>query len=422
MSFSFNTSLSGLTANANALSVVGNNIANANTIGFRSSAVTFADVFAGSSGARLNGAGQSMGIGTGVRTGAVHTNFSQGGLNESGSSLHAAIQGNGFFVVKDKSDSVSYTRAGDFTLSKDGFIQATNGSKVQGFSSDANGTIPPGAALGALRLPLGQSLPPALTSEAAFRMNLDAGAPTGSELHATMKVYDSKGTEHTLDLEYVKQANGTFQMTATLDGNAARTSVNGGAAALTPVVFAFDSNGNPTSPTTLSIIPDQTQLDGATLPTIAVAIRETNPDGTPGATNITNFARPSAVSSTRQNGFPAGELEGSTITPDGVIYGVYTNGQTRVMGQIALATFTAADGLIRTGGNMFVETLTSGQATIGAPNMGGRGSLVGGMLEQSNVNITNEFIDLIEAQRGFQSNSRVITTLNQTFQDLLQIV
>ena len=132
MTFSFNTSLSGLNANSNALNVVGNNIANANTIGFRSSSITFADIFASSHGARLNGAGNSMQIGNGVRTGAIHTNFQQGNLNESGSPLHAAIQGNGFFVVKNADGTCGYTRAGDFTVNNQGFLVASNGGQVQG--------------------------------------------------------------------------------------------------------------------------------------------------------------------------------------------------------------------------------------------------------------------------------------------------
>lgn len=421
MSFSFNTALSGLNANSNALNVVGNNIANANTIGFRSGAITFMDVFANSYGARLNGAGNSQQIGSGVRTGAVHTSFEQGSLNESGSPLHAAIQGNGFFVVRNTDGSAAYTRAGDFTVNNQGYLLANNGARVQGYMAQ-NGVIPAGTQVSALQLPIGQSIAPNMTTNATLRMNLNANAVTGSEFHATSQTYDSRGTQRTLDMTFTRQADGSFLMSATLDGVAVQTSVDGAAPDANPVSFVFDTNGNLTSPTSLTIIPDQTQLNGAALPSIDINLRQVNPDGSAGAANITSYAGASAVSATIQDGYATGELNGAAVDADGKIYGLFSNGQTRMIGQYAIATFSAEESLQRDGGNMFSETITSGQATIGEPGTGGRGQIAGGYLEQSNVNITNEFVDLIEAQRGFQANSRVITTLNQTFQDLLQIV
>lgn len=421
MPFSFNASLSGLNANSNALGVVGNNIANSNTIGFRSGSITFADIFAGSQGARLNGAGSSLQIGNGVQTAAIHTNFSQGSLNESGSPLHSAIAGNGFFVTRDASNSMSYTRAGDFTINNKGFLVTPNGSQVQGYTA-VNGVIQPGSALTSLQIPIGQTLSPQTSTEATFRFNLNAEGTTGSEFHTTMQVYDTRGTARTMDITFTRLANGSYDATATIDGDPAQLSADGGAASAGPVNFTFDANGNLTSPNTLAVVPDQTQLGGSALPSIAVNLRQTNPDGTPGASNVTNFARPSAVSSTTQDGYAAGEINGASIDSNGIVYAVFTNGQTRTIGQYALATFNAQEGLSRAGGNAFTETLASGQPSIGVPGEGGRGAVAGGYLEQSNVDITNEFIELIEAQRGFQANSRVITTLNQTFQDLLQII
>ncbi len=421
MTFSFNTALSGLNANSNALNVVGNNIANANTIGFRSSTITFADIFANSSGARLNGAGLSLGIGDGVRTSSVQTNFSQGSFNESNSPIHAAIQGNGFFVARNSEGNLNYTRAGDFVINNQGFVITPTGSQVQGYSA-TNGVITPGSALTSLRIPIGQTLAPQVTTNATMRINLNSGSATGANFHSTMQVYDSRGTARTMDMTFTRLADGSFDMTATIDGNPAQLSENGNAPTASPVNFTFDSNGVLTSPTSLSVVPDQTQLGGAALPAIAINLRETNADGSPGAFNLTSYSRPSAVSATTQDGFPAGELNGASVDPNGVIFAVFSNGQSRPIGQYALATFNSEEGLSRLGGNMFAETLASNQATIGAPGSGGRGLIAGGYLEQSNVNITNEFVKLIEAQRGFQANSRVITTLNQTFQDLLQII
>lgn len=421
MSFSFNAALSGLNANSNALNVVGNNIANANTIGFRSSSITFADVFANSYGARLNGAGNALQIGDGVQTAAIHTNFSQGNLNESGSPLHVGIQGNGFFVVNNSDGSRGYTRAGDFTVNNQGFLVASNGGQVMGYQGQG-GIIPPGAPLSPLQIPIGQTLAPQATTQGSFRMNLDSAGATGSTIQATIKVVDSLGKERDLDLEFVRQADGTYQMTADVDGVAAQASANGGGPSSAPVTFTFDSNGTLTSPTSLSIQPDQTGLEGATLSSVTINLRQTNPDGTPGDFNITSYAKESSVSGTSSDGYPAGELRGAAVDQDGNIFGVFSNGQSRVIGQYALATFNANESLGRLGGNMFGETISSGQPTIGQPGGGGRGQIAGGYLEQSNVNITNEFVDLIQAQRGFQANSRVITTLNQTFQDLLQIL
>ena len=421
MTFSFNAALSGLNANSNALNVVGNNIANANTVGFRGSQITFSDVFANTSGARLNGAGLTLQIGDGVQTSSIQTNLSQGTLNESASSIHTAIQGNGFFVVKQPDDTFSYTRAGDFSINNEGYLITPRGDQVQGYPAVA-GVITAGSSLSSLRIPIGQTLPPETTSNASLRINLNTNTVTGIDFHATFQAYDSRGTSRTVDITFSRLADGSFDATATLDGVATQLSENGGAPAATPVNFTFDSAGNLLSPTQFSIQPDQTVLGGAVLPSIEVQLREINPDGSLGAYNIVSYARPSSNSANNQNGFPPGELTGSSIDPEGIVLAIFSNGQTRPIGQYALATFNSSEGLSRRGDNLFAETLASNQATLGAPGSGGRGLVSGGFLEQSNVNITNEFVKLIEAQRGFQANSRVVTSLNQTFQDLLQII
>lgn len=421
MTFSFNASLSGLNANSNALSVVGNNIANANTVGFRGSQITFSDVFANTYGARLNGAGLSLQIGDGVQTSSIQTNLSQGTLNESSSSLHTAIQGNGFFVVRQPDDTLSYTRAGDFTLNNEGYLITPRGDAVQGYPA-IGGTITAGSSLTSLRIPIGQTLAPQQTQTAQMKINLNSEEVTGQDFHATIQVYDSRGTTRTLDIQFSRLADGTFDATATLNGTDCQLSSNGGASGTAPVNFSFDSQGNLLTPTQFSIQPDQSTLGGAVLPSVEIALRETNPDGSIGAFNVVSYSRPSSNSANNQDGFPAGELSGSSIDPNGIILAIFTNGQTRPIGQYALATFNSSEGLSRRGDNLFAETLASNQATIGAPGSGGRGLIAGGYLEQSNVNITNEFVKLIEAQRGFQSNSRVINSLNQTFNDLLQII
>lgn len=422
MPFSFVTALSGLRSSSDALSVSGNNIANSNTIAFKSSDISFADVYTSSTGVRLNGAGATVQVGNGVRVAATQTDFNQGSLNDTGITTNASIEGKGFFMVADSAGSVAFTRAGDFTLDRNGYLVSPNGYRAQGYVA-VNGVITPGTQISTLRVPLGEILAPVVTSEATLRMNLNAADPTGSVFHAPVSVYDTRGTVHTMDLTFTKQADGSWQMLATLDGNAAQTSVGGAAPAAGPVSFTFDANGQLTAPASLSIVPDQTALNGAALPSIDIKLFQTTPTGTQGPANVTSYSAPTGVGSTDQDGFAAGDLTGISFSSDrdGVVFAVFTNGQRRPLGQIALASFNDPNGLRRLGGNLFGETLASGQPSIGTAKSGGRGEVVGAALEQSNVDLANEFTRLIVAQRSFQANSRVINAISQTLQDLLQV-
>jgi flagellar hook protein FlgE len=421
MPFSFSTALSGLRANSDALSVTGNNIANSNTVAFKSGSISFADVFTNSSGVRLNGAGSAVQIGNGVRTAATATNFTQGVLNDSSSATSAAIEGNGFFVVRDASGALAYTRAGDFTLDRDGFLVTPNGQQVQGFPA-VDGRVDAGAPLTPMRVPVGETIAPVVTTEAAVRLNLNSADPSGSVFHAPVQVFDTRGVTHTLDLTFTKQPDGSYLLAATLDGAAAQIAADGGAPAGAPIPVTFDANGQLTAPASISVVPDQTLLGGASLPSINVPVRQTNTDGTPGSPNFTNFASTSAATATSQDGFPAGTLTAVTLATErnGTLLAVFSNGQMRPFGQLALATFNSQDGLRHAGNNLYAETSGSGQPSIGAAGSGGRGEVVGSALEQSNVDIASEFTDLIVAQRGFQANSRVISTISQTLQELMQ--
>ena len=424
MGFNFSTALSGLRASSNTLSVAGNNIANANTTAFKSSTISFADVFTNSLGIRFNGAGATLQIGNGVSTSATTTNFSQGTLKDAPSPTSAAIQGNGFFVVADPAGAQYFTRAGDFLIDRGGYFVTPNGKRVQGFAA-INGVVPPGAGLSSLRVPVGETTPPAITTEATLRTNLNSADATGSLFHAPVRVYDSKGVDHVLDMVFTKQANGSFLMNATLDGNPAQTNVDGAGASGAAVPFNFDTSGTLISPTTsLVVLPDQSFLTDTTLPAITINLQQTNASGAPGTANFTNYASASAVSSTEQDGFSAGTLTGVSLSADqnGSIFALFSNGQKRNLGEMAVGTFNSLDGLRHTGGNLFEETIASGQPSIGRPGSGGRGTVVGGATEESNVSIADEFTELIVAQRSFQANSRVITTISQTLQDLIQII
>lgn len=405
---SFDTALSGLRASSNALNVAGNNIANANTTAFKAGTIRFADVFLNSLG--FNGANAQLQIGNGVTTAAIYRTFSQGSLADSGSPTSMAIQGNGYFVVRDLAGAQSYTRAGDFILDKDGFLVTPGGQRVQGYAA-VDGVVPPDALLSSLQVPIGATSPPQVTSEVTLRMNLNSADPVDTEFTASVQVYDSLGAAHALNIVYTKTGDLTYSVTANLDGVDAMIS---------PATLTFDSDGklvDPADPTPLVITPDQAQLAGATLPSINLNLYQ--PDGT---ANISNFAAQSGVSSTAQDGFAAGTVIGIAVDKAGVIGAVFTNGQVRPLGQIALATFNSQDGLKSLGGNLFQETTGSGPASIGRPGSGGRGDVAGSALEQSNVDIATEFTNLIVAQRSFQANSRVITTMNQALQDILQII
>ncbi len=404
MSFTFSTALSGLRASTNSLGVTGNNIANANTTAFKSGDISFGDIF-------LRGAG-SVQIGNGVRALRSNTDFSQGGLTEAGSPTSVAIQGNGFFVVNDRAGTPGYTRAGDFSLDREGYLVTPNGYQVQGYAA-GNGRITPGTATSPIRIPIGDTMPPSVTTQTTMRVNLDSSAATGAQFSAPAQVYDSRGVSHTLELRFTRQTDGSYTLASTLDGNAATSSAT---------AITFDSDGQLSSPATLTVTPDQTTLNGATLPVIDIPLRQTNMDGTPGATNFTSYAAASAVTATQQDGFGSGNLVSLSTDATGILSAVYSNGQTRAVAQFAIATFNAQGDLRHQGGNLYAETPSSGAPSIGTGNSGGRGELVGGALGPSHVDITTEVTELIVGQRCVQANSRVITTINQTLQDLLQIV
>lgn len=408
MPFLFSTALSGLRASSNALGVTGNNIANANTTAFKSGSITFSDIFLNSLG--LNKANMPLQIGNGVTTASISRDFSQGNLNESGSPTNLAVQGTGYFVVQDDTGVLYYTRAGDFTLSNDGSVVTPTGQKLQGYAA-VDGVIPANAPIGTIQVPIGDTIKPSVTSEATFRLNLNSTDGVDTEFTASVRVYDSLGVARSLNIVYTKTGDLTYDVTANVDGTDAP---------VTPTSLTFDADGKlvtPAAPTQMVVTPDQTNLNGATLPAINVNLFKT--DGTP---NITNFAASSGVSSASQNGFAPGAISNILTDKTGTLTAVFSNGQARSLGQVALAVFNSQDGLQSITGNLFGETIGSGPAAIGRPGTGGRGDVVGNALEQSNVDIATEFTNLIIAQRSYQANSRVITTFSQTLQDLLQII
>ncbi|MBM4244992.1 MAG: flagellar hook protein FlgE [Deltaproteobacteria bacterium] len=414
---------SGLIATGNALSVTGNNIANVNTIAFKGSRSEFADLLAGV------GTGS---IGLGTRLAAVSASFSQGGVESTGRATDIAIQGNGFFVVRDGTSQL-YTRKGNFTLNPDGSLATQTGLPLQGYALDANGSI-----VGPLTDVSfdGATSQPSPTSTVDVKNNLDATATVpattpfdgatwesayaSSNTSTTVKVFDSLGVSHDLTIFFSKTADNEWDVNVLVDGadvgGTAGTPSLVGTAAL---VFNPDGSLNAPVPTDLTAIP----FAGADPQTITFnfGTPNTTPTAGEGLDGLTQFGSASSVSADG-DGYGAGQLQALSVGTDGTITGVFDNGESRDLYRLGLADFTAPDGLIELGDGLYRDSTASGAATVGTPGSSGMGTVVGAAIERSNVDLAQEFVDLISLQRSFQANSRVITTADGLLNDLINIV
>lgn len=382
--------ISGLRSHQTMLDVTGNNIANVNTTGFKSSRVVFQDTL---SQVVANGGGAQDGVGgtnpaqvgLGVRVAGVATSFTQGASQTTGRSTDMMIQGDGFFVVR-KGAQEYYTRAGSFDFDATGqMVLPGEGALVQGWAA-VNGVIDTNSALTDLRVPAGTTMGAVPSATADFRGNLDSAAADGTVKNLTMKLFDAVGAERTLTMTFTRAA-GSWSLAAT-DGTATVASQ--------PVTF--DGTGAITSPTTLAV--------GG----VAVDL-----------STVTGYAGLDTVSAGTQDGQAAGTLLSFALGADGTITGAFSNGLKQVIGRIALAAFTNPGGLEKAGGSLFGTSVNSGDPLVGTAGTGGRGSLAGGSLEMSNVDLSSEFTSLIIAQRGFQANSRIITTSDEVLGELVNL-
>jgi flagellar hook protein FlgE len=406
----FSIPLSGLTASSTALAAIANNLANLNTVGYKQSRVTFRDLFYRTVG--TTGAGDPIQTGAGVAVGTIGTNFTGGSTDSSGVATDVAISGDGFFVV-EKDGVRQYTRAGNFTVDPEGFLTTQDGQRVLAYQA-TSGTLNPALGLAPIQLGKGQINPPNPTSYVQMKSNLDAGAQVGDPPYSSqMVVYDSLGSSHALTFQFSKTAANEWTYNITIPATDVGTI--GAPVSIKNGTLQFDGNGQLTSPTSdITGLTITGLVSGASNLTFDWRILEN------GAGMLTQMAATSNVASTYQNGFSSGSLLDFSIGGDGVIQGSFTNG-TKVLGQIALANFANLQGLDREGHNCFGATLASGQAVIGAPSTGGRGTLAGGALELSNVDIASEFASLITAQRGFQANARVITAFDEITQETINL-
>lgn len=408
---SFRTALSGLSAaNAN-LGVISNNIANNNTTGFKQSRAEFGDIFSLSN----LGMSSSRSIGSGVKLNAVTQQFTQGNLETTGNALDLGLNGEGFFMLKDGGATV-YTRAGGFSIDKDGYIVNSAGRRLQGFTALDDGGFTAGT--GDIYLDTSQNNAKA-TTNTQFGVNLDSAATvptvipfdyknTNSFNYSTSSsFYDSQGGSHTLTAYFVK--NGLNSWTAYY-------SADGKDPSATPSVtnFTFDANGQLVSPTSSSIAVNLTTLNsnnGATSPmNISLDF-----------TGSTQFGSASATNSITQDGFASGELVGLNVDEDGTIFGNYSNGQSKPLAMVAIANFRNQQGLSPVGDTAWAQTAAAGEVIIGQAGTSSLGVVQSGTLEVSNVELTEQLVNMISAQRDFQANSQVISTNDEMTQTILNL-
>jgi flagellar hook protein FlgE len=419
---SFSTALSALNATSTAIDVVGNNLANLNTPGFKSSDVEFRDLVTQSLGAGLGDT--QVGFGTG--TPLTVQQFTQGSIQPSSGLLDAAIQGDGFFVVQDAAGNTSYTRAGNFQVDKSGNLLTASGDLVQGWTTidPTTNTVNTNGPVGNITVPVGSVKPPVATSNFTVDLNLNsaAAADSTSDFTTPITVYDSLGASHVLTLDFQKTGTNSWSYQVYVPGE----DVSGGTAG-TPFAVSGASgtltfgnqDGLLTDPASGSPI-------AFTIPGLADGAKDMslswNPYTSAGAGRITQFGQASAPSAQSQNGSPAAQLNQIGLADGGQIMAQYSDGTETVVGQVALASIPNPDTLVAAGNNNFQLSARTATPSVGLPGSGGRGTIAGSSIEASNVDIATEFTNLIVYQRGYEANSKVITTADTLSQDTINLI
>jgi flagellar hook protein FlgE len=407
---SFQQGLSGLNASSQALDVIGNNIANAGTVGFKSANPHFADVYAAS----LSGGGASQ-VGIGASVSAIQQQFTQGNITTTNNPLDISINGGGFFRISTN-NAITFSRNGQFHLNNAGYVVNDREQRLTGYPVDTNGNVVPSTPV-ELQLSAAQ-IPPRATSDPlsgnlAATINLDSREtnPTVAPFNAAnpltynfstgLSVYDTLGVAHTLTTYYVRTGPGAWTVNATMDGGASQVVGN----------LTFNTSGALTSGPTYA------------LPSYALTTGATSPwsPGTINFTGSTQYGSESGVDRLTQGGYTAGALAGITVGSDGVIQGRYSNGQTRNLGQVVLANFTAPTGLVNLGNNQWAESSVSGPALVGAPGSGSMGVLNASSIEESNVDLTAQLVNMITQQRNYQASAQTIKTQDQVLQTLVNL-
>ncbi|MFK3771200.1 flagellar hook protein FlgE [Pseudomonas sp. NPDC089406] len=442
---SFNIGLSGLYAASKQLDVTGNNIANVATTGFKSSRAEFADVYAGAN--RL-GVGKNQ-VGNGVRLAAISQQFSQGDVNNTGNVLDMGIQGQGFFILSDNGAQV-YTRAGAFQNSKDNYVVTSDGLRLQGYAADENGNIKKGV-LTDLKIDTSALAPKATTLiDQGINLNSEAdiiplptATPAGPAFDPAddttytksfpTKVYDSQGNEHTMEQFYRKTGTNQWTMYTLVDG---RNPLDPTSTAPLQGNITFNSDGTVASMTAQAVTPptawtvtNNTFTLNGWIPAAKDASGNWASNGSAAAAggmrlsmnSTTSFNEETARMSQSQDGYATGILSSLSIDSTGVMFASFSNQQSRAIGQVALANFANEQGLQQIGGTRWTETYSSGIPGIDTPKTGTLGSVESNSLEASNVNLTQELVELIKAQSNYQANAKTISTESTIMQTIIQM-
>ncbi len=453
--------VSGLQNHQTRMDVIGNNISNVNTYGFKRGRVDFQDMIS----QQVNGAAapttekggvNPKEVGLGMSVAAIDTIFTQGNLQSTGVATDIAIQGNGFFVLKN-GDQTLYTRNGAFSLDKNGtLVNPANGLRVQGWAAETiNGTtiVNTSATVGDLVIPVGGKDEPKATTTVQYMCNLNKNTPEIPEnandeqisegtWRTSIKIYDTYGNEHSLEMNFQKVTGNPNQwrVTTTVDpenGDATATRIGLGTTDGVDNTYTlnFDNSGKLLSLTDSA--GNVSNPEGKLILQASYTVADSNPDadgnpyrqtfnldlGTIGSMEktITQSASKSSTKAYSQDGYKLGYLDNFKIDSSGIITGVYSNGSTRTLGQIAMASFTNQGGLEKKGDNTYAESINSGMANIGESGIAGKGTMLAGTLEMSNVDLTEQLTDMIVTQRGFQSNAKTITTADTLLETVLSL-
>ncbi len=408
----FSIPLSGLAASSSALNVIANNLANMNTDGYKDQSLNFASIFDQMQG--TSGNGDPIQIGNGVQIEGKVANFTNGNLSSTGIASNMALQGNGFFVV-ERNGQESYTRSGNFTVNSQGQLCTPDGDLVMGYPA-LNGVVSTSSALAPITVSQAGVVPAAATSSFQMNTNLDASSAPGDSFSTPITVYDSLGESHVLTIQYTNVSPGSWNYSISLP--AADTGGVGPATQIASGALSFSPSGVLTLPSgSVSGIDIAGLADGAAPISMTWTL-----DDSAGNPLITQQATSSATSDPVQNGYAAGTLSGYSVLPNGTVEGQFTNNQTLALGQIAVASFANNQGLIQTDNNDFQSSFASGTAVVGQASVAGNGTITGSAVEGSNVDLATEFSHMIVAQQGYEANAKVLTTLNQASQAILQVV
>jgi flagellar hook protein FlgE len=413
---SFSIALSGLTADSAALDVVGNNLANLNTTGYKDSNVSFYDLL------QQSVAGGSTQIGGGVSEPQTERLFTQGSIQETGGNFDAAINGNGFFLVQDTSGDTMYTRAGNFQLDANGNLVTATGQTVQGWIAQ-NGAVNTSGPIGNITIPSNALQTPSATQNMALTVNLNAAGvvnqPSGT-FSTSIQVVDSLGETHDLTVTFTEASPGNWNYEVDIPGADLTSGTAGTPSQVATGSLTFDANGNLTAPAAPALVPLAITglTDGANDMNVNWNLATENGNGTP---LITQYAAASAVSAATQDGVPASQVTQVSIANGGAITAQFTNGNQMVIGQLALASVSNPASLIAVGQNNYEVGADTATPVVGVPNTGTLGTVEGGALEASTVDIATEFTNLIVYQNSYEANSKVISTLDEMTQALLNL-